>query len=69
MSTRRTDMTETLQAVLIGAAILFAGIALLAGDITIPRSFVGGALLALAGICYLASALLKIRHRPRNNDR
>ncbi|MGW9549665.1 hypothetical protein ACWG8W_01260 [Citricoccus zhacaiensis] len=67
MSTRRTDMTEIVQAVLIGTAILFAGIALLSGDIVIPRSFVGGGLLAFAGICYLISALLRIRHRPRND--
>ncbi|WP_313815646.1 hypothetical protein [Citricoccus sp.] len=67
MGTRRTDMTEIVQAVLIGTAILFAGIALLTGDIVIPRSVAGGGLLAVAGLCYLASALLRIRHRPRKD--
>lgn len=63
MGTRSTYVTETIQAYLIGVAILLVGVGLLVGDIVIPRSTVGGGLLILAGVCYLASALLRFRRR------
>jgi membrane-bound ClpP family serine protease len=56
-------MTETIQACLIGVAILLVGVGLLVGDIVIPSSPIGGGLLAFAGICYLVSALLRILRR------
>ena len=64
MGTRSSYVTETIQACLIGVAILLVGVGLLVGDVVLPRSPLGGGLLALAGTCYLASALLRILRRP-----
>ncbi|HEY4615643.1 MAG TPA: hypothetical protein VIG75_09295 [Citricoccus sp.] len=63
MSTGRTSLVETVQACLIGIAIACIGTGLLIGDIVIPRSTLGGVLLLLAGVCYLASALMSVRRR------
>lgn len=63
MSSRSTSVTETVQACLIGMAVLCVGAGLLIGDIVIPRSTLGGVLLILAGVCYLASALMRFRRR------
>lgn len=72
MSTGNTSTTETVQACLIGMAIVCIGAGLLIGDILIPRSTLGGVLLILAGGCYLASALMRFRrrppHRPQSQD-
>lgn len=69
MAPRSTYGTETIQACLIGVAFLLVGLGLLAGDIVIPRSLLGGGLLILAGVCYLVSALLRSQRRSQQQRR
>ena len=58
MNPRDVDLTQGL---LIAVAAVLVGIALVLGDITLPRSVVGGSILVLAGVCWAIAAFLRRR--------
>lgn len=62
-TTTNSRRYEAAQGALIGLALLLVGVALALDGITVPRSPLAGGFLALGGVLYLVSAVLRGRAR------
>lgn len=65
MSAQKPSPMDRAQ-VLVGAlAAVFFGIALCFGDVTLPRSVLGGSIFILAGVCWAIAAVMDFQKRRR----
>lgn len=65
VSAHQPKALDAAQGLLIALAAVLLGIALVLGDVTLPRSVFGGSLFVLAGVCWAMATLLKARRERR----